>query len=93
MSGFQRPMRITPVKPFFPEQTMTKSILRSAALLLGATVLLIQTAAFAQERIRFDIPAQALATALRLFQTQSGAAVLYSPELVANKQAAAVPGN
>lgn len=71
---------------------MTKTILRTAALMLGAAVLLIQSAAFAQERIRFDIPAQSLATALRLFQAQSGAAVLYSPELVANKQAAAVSG-
>ncbi|MCW5620275.1 MAG: TonB-dependent receptor, partial [Burkholderiales bacterium] len=55
--------------------------------------ILFHTFAKAQDRqIQFDIPAQSLESALKVFQTQSGAQVLYAPEAVVGKNGATVSG-
>lgn len=79
---------------------MLRSLVRPAmvtaglVLLLGVALALGAALAFAQDRrVTFDIPAQPLEQALKLFQTQSGAEVLYAPPVIAGKTSAPVSGS
>jgi hypothetical protein len=52
----------------------------------------VSDAAMADERTSFDIPAQALMTALRAYSEQTGVAVLFDDSLVRNRRSLGVTG-
>jgi len=53
----------------------------------------VSDAAMADERTNFDIPAQALMTALRAYSEQTGVAVLFDDSLVRNRRSPGVTGS
>jgi iron complex outermembrane receptor protein len=67
---------------------------RLTAVCAYILVMSLGTLAHAQggERIKFDIPAQALQAALSEYARQSGAQLLYAPQLAAGKTAPAIKG-
>jgi outer membrane receptor protein involved in Fe transport len=77
-------------------QVSLVKLLRTAALSLAVvattSVLSFAQAGQAPEAISFDIPAQSLAAALSEYARQSGQQLLFSPELVAGKDAPAIQG-
>ncbi|WP_421708642.1 TonB-dependent receptor domain-containing protein [Algihabitans sp.] len=68
-------------------------ILSIAALLIASAVALSVSAAQAQDRLTFDIPAQSLDDALRAYSDTTGISVVYAPDTVAGLQSQAVSGS